>query len=76
LQEWPKDTDGNEGHIMICCFCGNEISLDEILALRMKIENIERTSRNAPGQELYAHDYCFQKLLHSSVPFDSEALAD
>lgn len=74
--ESPKGMDGNDRWIMICCICGDVIASDEKSAIKIRVENIRSSSRNAPWQELYAHGYCFERVLHSSVPFDAEALAD
>jgi hypothetical protein len=61
---------------MICCICGNEIALDETLSLALTVKNALQTSQSAPRQNLHAHDYCFSQVLHDSVPFDAEVLAE
>jgi hypothetical protein len=61
---------------MICCICGDDILPEEKDALKLRVENIHSSSRGSPWQELYAHGYCFERVLHNSVPFDAEALAE
>lgn len=61
---------------MICCICGDTILPDEALALSLDVRNAFKPNRNAPRQTLFAHDYCFSRVLHQSVPFDAEVLAE
>jgi hypothetical protein len=60
---------------MICCICGDIIKSAELLALGLEVRNIHKNSAKDPRQSLFAHDYCFARVLHSSTPFDSEVLA-
>jgi hypothetical protein len=61
---------------MICCICGSEIFASEKDALKLRVTNLWLDSETAPSQVLAAHAACFRSVLHMSIPFDSEVLAE
>ena len=61
---------------MICCICGTEIASSEAYALRLRLTNLRLEEETAPSQILAAHEACFRSVLHMSIPFDAEVLAE
>lgn len=61
---------------MVCAICGDEITESDKLAVRLLIKNMWLEEEIVPHQQLWAHSYCFARILHPSVPFDAESLAD
>ena len=56
----------------ICCICGKDVDKRDVRALSINIESINRRADDEPVQNFVAHVMCFEGILSSIVPFDSD----
>lgn len=63
--------DGNLNNLVMCCFCGEAISIDEAVVL-----TVQSNYKNDERQQLFSHKACFTERVSKSVVLHPDFFVD